>query len=378
METIIIYQGQPVQVEKVNYVNGQFTAAILPDNWSFEHQGEEKLFRDVAGRYYLERTLHVWDVDGTGERPASGRMHVHLLSLKAALLWAIMRANALTNDLRHDLTGLLKARISSDHASDPLHGLDREAAGLVRYYLVETPYDYTAADIIGGCVRFALDQAFEDLPEAKKEGLDSDSFHDGAWGYVEQEVVYAQHARLNAGREPASLPGVDNDDWLAGLDEAKQNHATGVVPAGLDGEAFGLLAEYLRDNPGVDARDALNGAVCTMCVPNAYADREIEWAKERRLEQEAAADSPDRGSTNGRRRHHADSADVALLAASEPEPVTDEEVAAAQAARRSDPKPARNTLLDLAAEWRTEGQRTGGRIAIVLEKCAASLETTLG
>lgn len=103
----INYQGQSIQAETVAYIDGNFTTAILPEESTLEHQGREDLFRDAEGRYYLRRELCVWDVDGTGERTPQYGEHMHRLSTKAAILWTVMRANPVTNDLRREARDVL-------------------------------------------------------------------------------------------------------------------------------------------------------------------------------------------------------------------------------------------------------------------------------
>lgn len=103
METII-YQGQALQAEKVNYIDG-----CVPTPTG-DHHGEEELFRDEAGRYYLLRRFDYFGTDpDTGHwlREASGRTLVHRLNLNAAILWATSRLNSDTMDLRCDAADLL-------------------------------------------------------------------------------------------------------------------------------------------------------------------------------------------------------------------------------------------------------------------------------
>ena len=100
METII-YQGQPTKATLVNYLSGAIPTSTV------EHDGDEDLFRDEAGRYYLRRQLSRLDSEGEC-RPASGRTHVHRISIKAAILWATTRLNSQTLDLRLSAADALK------------------------------------------------------------------------------------------------------------------------------------------------------------------------------------------------------------------------------------------------------------------------------
>ena len=76
--------------------------------------------------------------------------------------------------------------------------LEEQASALVRRYLDTTPFDYTAADIVSGSVVLALNQAFDNLEEAREYGhVDSAEFHDGGWGYVEEEIYEAQKRRAD-------------------------------------------------------------------------------------------------------------------------------------------------------------------------------------
>ena len=99
METII-YQGQEIQATRVNYISGAITTSTV------DHEGDEDLFRDKAGRYYLRRQLSRLDSEGEC-RPASGRTLVHRINVNAAILWATTRLNSETLDLRADAAALL-------------------------------------------------------------------------------------------------------------------------------------------------------------------------------------------------------------------------------------------------------------------------------
>ncbi len=104
MQTII-YQGQPVQATLVNYLSGTIPTSTV------DADGDEELFRDEAGRYYLRRKLGLLadyhEDNGEGNIEASGRTHVHCISINAAILWATTRLNSETLALRNDAAGLL-------------------------------------------------------------------------------------------------------------------------------------------------------------------------------------------------------------------------------------------------------------------------------
>ncbi len=95
----INYQGREISVRLVNYLSGG-----LPITPYRDHEGDEDLYKDEAGQYYLRRELNLLDchVESERDRPASGRIHVHRISTKAAVLWACVRLNARSWDLLED------------------------------------------------------------------------------------------------------------------------------------------------------------------------------------------------------------------------------------------------------------------------------------
>ena len=101
----IIYQGQPVEVELVNYLSGTIPTSTV------DAYGDEELFRDSQGRYYLRRQLELLadyhEDQGEGNIPASGRTLVHRINVNAAILWATTRLNSERLDLRRDAAKLL-------------------------------------------------------------------------------------------------------------------------------------------------------------------------------------------------------------------------------------------------------------------------------
>ena len=302
METIN-YQGREIEVTLVNHMSGHLIITMHTDTWWMAHEGDEELFRDADGQYYLRRKLCLWDKECDEERFASGRTHVHKLSVKAAAYWATMRSMAFTNDLRRDLRKSLTENVfDSGDLNTPMLPpvtLEPKADALVRRYLETTPFAYTVADIISGSVTYALGTAFDSLPEAKKGGtVDGEHFHDGGWGYVEEDIFNAQHRRL-------------------GLPQSRGREYN----AELDARVVKRMQPVSKGEPHPTALHGLNAA--------------------------------------------------------KPEPVSAREIVAAQAVREGRPTALRDGLLHLAADWRDEGARTGGRIATVLTRCADALEAAV-
>jgi hypothetical protein len=91
-ESFVTYQGRDVDAETVNYMSGQIEISI---RLCFE--GEERLHRTADGTYYLYR-----------EDEKKGR-HVHKLTLAAAVLWAVTRANTTGAGLRDDVNRVFRA-----------------------------------------------------------------------------------------------------------------------------------------------------------------------------------------------------------------------------------------------------------------------------
>ena len=181
----------------------------------------------------------------------------------------------------------------------PPVALDPKADALVRRYLETTPFAYTVADIVNGSVDYALGTAFDSLSEAQESGrVNGEYFHDGGWGYVEENIHNAHHRRLG-------LPQSGGREY-----DAK-----------IDARVVRRMEPASKGEPRPAALHSLNAA--------------------------------------------------------QPEPVIDEEIAAARSARESRPTVIRDGLLHLAADWRDEGARTGGRIATVLARCADALEAAV-
>ncbi len=115
----LYYQGRAVKATLVNYLHG-----ALPNRSVVDYDGEEDLFRDSEGHYYLRRKLGWFDA-GTCEREASGRTYVHRISATAAILWATTRLNSETLHLRRKAAELLTVRneglVSTGDAATMLH-----------------------------------------------------------------------------------------------------------------------------------------------------------------------------------------------------------------------------------------------------------------
>lgn len=93
----LIYKGKFIKVEYVAYLSG-----CLRITDSLTHEGDDDIYRDLSGRYYLRRKLECLDSRGA-ELRASGRVLVHRLSLQAVLLWAVIRTGTGTRSLRRDI-----------------------------------------------------------------------------------------------------------------------------------------------------------------------------------------------------------------------------------------------------------------------------------
>ena len=85
-ESFFVYRGREIKTGRVAYQSGDLTTNNLGSR-----EGDEELFRDDKGQYYLRRK---WSREDASR--------VHRLSLAAAMLWAIARANPETKALRMD------------------------------------------------------------------------------------------------------------------------------------------------------------------------------------------------------------------------------------------------------------------------------------
>ena len=230
METII-YQGQSIQAQKVNEMSGHLTVGIFPGNWHLDHVGDEALLRDAAGQYYLQRKLAILDEDGTTQRHASGRTHVHRLSLKAAAMWAVMRCNACTNDLRHDLA----AALSVNHLSTTHHFADGSMA--VTLHLKPEP----ARLVLGACeidecspLTQVYDGLCNEVRAALEHGRDTDEeivaiFAGNAPSEEEADARTVVNLLETDGKLYASVPL--EPDLAAMLEELAQDEGTDIGAA---------------------------------------------------------------------------------------------------------------------------------------------------
>lgn len=155
--TTIPYQGQDIAVTRVNCMSGDFTTSTGDVN------GDEDLYHDAAGHYYLRRKLDY--LDGECERPASGRVHVHRLSATAAILWATTRLNSDTLDLRCDAAALLPKRAPCQPAAPSTQptttAVDDTENGTTRLEFTYTP---TPARV-GGRMKIHMDAKQMELAE---------------------------------------------------------------------------------------------------------------------------------------------------------------------------------------------------------------------
>ncbi len=93
----VIYQGREIPATVLNYQSGSITLGRRRGN--AEADGDEEILRDTEGHYYLRQRIN-WD----------GPVRVHRISVKAAILWATVRANWLRNDLREAARDLIAGR----------------------------------------------------------------------------------------------------------------------------------------------------------------------------------------------------------------------------------------------------------------------------
>ncbi len=177
--SFVLYRGQEIDATLVNYISGDITTKG-PDL-----DGDEDLFRDERGRYYLRRRLS-----------HTSREHVHRINLNAAVLWATTRLNCTTLDLCADAADLLQ--LTSRHG-DLVSLLDDNARALLRQQLKDKP-GWQPRDVVNGAVTFLL---------ADPEG--NDDLTSGT-----RCVELAKERRLKSGADkkpftakqsPATLPG---------------------------------------------------------------------------------------------------------------------------------------------------------------------------
>ena len=177
--------------------------------------------------------------------------------------------------------------------------LDEQACSLVERFLAETPYEFTNRDVVSGCIRQSLDMAFRDKEsESSLHHAPRDrTFADNGWG---------------TWRKRCTTHASDGSDYPSST-------AVRMTPS-----------------------------ACRMTNKRTSA-----WACWFPLHRKTAGRLPAACATRTASRNPPRYG----LNAAMPEPVTADEVAAARAA---EPEKVRDGLLHLAADWRSEGARTGG------------------
>ena len=74
--------------------------------------------------------------------------------------------------------------------------LDANLGLQVLRYLHLSPWNYTSADVVNGCVEYALQHVFKALEKLHKGRVpDDEGFADDGWGYVEERICAAAHRR---------------------------------------------------------------------------------------------------------------------------------------------------------------------------------------
>ena len=86
--SFVVYQGRELEAETVASQSGDIST-----NHRLYFSGEERLHRTPDGTFYLYRE--------------NKRVHVHRLSLTAAILWSITKANPTEPELRRDALALI-------------------------------------------------------------------------------------------------------------------------------------------------------------------------------------------------------------------------------------------------------------------------------
>ncbi len=245
----INYQGREIEVDQVCGWSGDL--AIRPEVW---HQGKEEIYRDADGQYYLARCLQWLDIEGSTNRHAFYGLHIHRITLRTAALWAVVRANnGEGGGLRDDLNAALQALTST---SATRHFADGSMA--VTLHLKPEP---------AGLLREAC-KANHRAPLAE------------VYAALRCSVV----SDLDDGDSLGSL-----DALGAVFDDNAPSEEAGELPgfSDLDEHCQYLLREYVESR-GVDARDALNGAVEMALSDGGLRDNEAtEAARVRRLERES-------------------------------------------------------------------------------------------
>lgn len=240
--SFVLYQGREVDATRVNYLSGSIPTSTV------DLDGDEDLFRDEQGRYYLRRKLGWFDPQGEPYK-ASGRAIVHRVSPTAAILWATVRLNSQTLDLRKDAWEALKASATS-HAAQrfedgsmnvSLH-LPRSVAHLVR--AVAELDECTPLEVVYGALQEWVVGALTTRPESEQDLRGAFSKH---WpGKTDQ-----YERDLDAGGHPEVWPPQQRPEKPFAADPY----------AWLDDHARELVSARLAAEPGLDVRDLLNAAL---------------------------------------------------------------------------------------------------------------------
>ena len=212
--SFVTYRGREVEARKVNYISG-----CVPTS-SEDLDGDEDLFRDDQGRYYLRRRL----AHDKQER-------VHRITPTAAILWATTRINSETLDLRRDAVAALKA-------STPTSAVRHSADGSMTLTLHLRP---DPARLVR---RAAAANEQSELLEI--------------WGCIQSGTV-GRIARTHIDQREMEAIFEGNPPGQA-LACASNGVAHGLV-ALLDDHCRDMMRAYLAERPDLDLRDVANGAV---------------------------------------------------------------------------------------------------------------------
>ena len=131
--------------------------------------------------------------------------------------------------------------------------LDANLGLQVLRYLHLSPWNYTSADVVNGCVEYALQHVFEALEKLHKGKVpDDEGFTDDGWGYVEERICAAAHRRN--GDQPVEQKSAENGR-IARLDAPPRTHTVRLEGLGehgepieveLSGEAVAMIQEHAR------------------------------------------------------------------------------------------------------------------------------------
>ena len=155
---------------------------------------------------------------------------------------------------------------SGDHPS-VLDLLDANLALGVARYLSLSPWAYTSADVVNGCVAYALDHAFDALAKDLDSKVPSDDgFVDNGWGYVEESICEA--ARRRNGDQPVQEKDTSNRRVVR-LEPTPRTHTVSVTNLGEHGQPADVklsdaelarIENHAREH-GLDFAEAFNAAL---------------------------------------------------------------------------------------------------------------------